>query len=157
MSDSKKVADSKTEQVQLLMPPHINGAGKLFGGKLMEWIDILAGIVARRHSESNVLTAAIDNMQFKMGANLNDILVLVGRITYVGNSSMEVRVDTYVEDILGQRKIINRAYLVMVAVDDEGKPVPVPALTLETLTEEMEWKSGSRRYKLRKKRREEGY
>lgn len=153
----KAVRESCAEQVQMILPTDINGDGKLFGGKLMEWIDIVAGIVARRHSECNVLTAAIDNLQFKKGASLNDILVLQGRITYVGTSSMEVRVDTYVEDISGQRKPINRAYLVMVAVDEKGQPVPVPRLKVESLSEQLEWESGVKRYELRKQRRQEGY
>lgn len=141
----------------MVLPTDINGAGKLFGGKLMEWIDILSGIVARRHSECNVLTASIDNIQFKKGAGLNDILVLIGKITYVGTSSMEIRIDTYVEDIKGKRMPINRAYLVMVAVDEEGCPVRVPELIIETVSEKMEWEGGKQRYELRKKRRLEGY
>ena len=90
----KRVQDSRTEQIQILMPEHINGAGRLFGGKLVEWIDVVAGVVARRHSGSNVITAAIDNLQFKEGAYVNNTLVLVGRVTHVGRTSMEVRVDT---------------------------------------------------------------
>lgn len=157
MKAEKRVEESRTEQVHLLMPDHINGMGRLFGGKLVEWIDIVGGVVARRHCECNVITAAIDNLQFKEGAFLNDTLVLVGRLTYVGNTSMEVRIDTYVEDLKGIRKPINRAYLVFVALGDEGKPVKVPRLLLDNESERAEWQGALKRNELRRTRRIEGY
>ncbi|WFR57765.1 acyl-CoA thioesterase [Anaerocolumna sp. AGMB13025] len=157
METEKRVEDSFTEQIQLLMPRHINGNGRLFGGKLLEWIDIVGGVAARRHSGCNVITAAIDNLQFKEGAYVNDTLVLIGRITYVGNTSMEVRVDTYVEELSGIRRPINRAYMVYVALDSEGKPVRVPRLIIETENQRGEWEGALKRNELRKIRREEGY
>ena len=153
----KGVAESQTEQIQILMPEHINGAGRLFGGKLVEWIDVVAGVGARRHSGCNVITAAIDNLQFKAGAYVNDTLVLIGRVTHVGHTSMEVRVDTYVESLSGTRSVVNRAYLVLVALDEEGNPTSVPSLRLETESERAEWDAGERRRDLRKIRRLEGY
>ncbi|HBY73017.1 MAG TPA: acyl-CoA thioesterase, partial [Lachnospiraceae bacterium] len=66
--EAKRVKDSITEQIQVLMPTHINGQDRLFGGQLVEWIDVVASVVARRHSGCNVTTAAIDNLQFKAGA-----------------------------------------------------------------------------------------
>lgn len=155
--EAKRVADSITEQVQILMPIHINGTDRLFGGQLVEWIDVVAAVVARRHSGCNVTTAAIDNLQFKAGAYINNTLVLIGRITYVGKTSMEVRVDTYVEDLSGIRKVVNRAYLVLVAIDDEGMPTQVPRLVLETEAEKAEWEAGEKRRALRSQRRKEGY
>jgi acyl-CoA hydrolase len=153
----KRVEDSITEQIQILMPQHINGAGRLFGGKLMEWIDVVAGVVARRHSGCDVITAAVDNLRFKEGAYKNETLVIIGRVTYVGNTSMEVRVDTYVEELSGMRKSINRAYLVMVALDKEGNPTRVPRLRIETESEKAEWEGGLKRTELRRSRRLEGY
>lgn len=155
--EPKRVSDSLTEQVQILMPSHINGSDRLFGGQLVEWIDVVAAVVARRHSSHNVTTAAIDNLQFKAGAFINNTLVLIGRITYVGNTSMEVRVDTYVEDLSGIRKVVNRAYLVLVAIDDNGQPSPVPKLILENESEHAEWEAGKKRHALRHSRRKEGY
>lgn len=157
MEKIKKVEDSLTEHVQLLMPCHLNGDKRLFGGQLLEWIDMVGGVTARRHAECNTITAAIDNLQFKEGAYENDTVVLIGRITYVGNSSMEVRVDTYVEDLQGMRKPINRAYLVFVAVDESGKPVRVPRLQVQTQGQMMEWESAKKRNELRKLRRKEGF
>ncbi|MBP1754582.1 MAG: hypothetical protein H6Q59_980 [Firmicutes bacterium] len=155
--DPKRVSDSITEQVQILMPSHINGSERLFGGQLVEWIDVVAAVVARRHCGHNVTTAAIDNLQFKAGAFINNTLVLIGHITYVGHTSMEVRVDTYVEDLHGIRKVVNRAYLVLVALDEDGQPTEVPKLVLETESERAEWEAGKKRHTLRHKRRKEGY
>ena len=155
--EPKRVDDSITEQIQILMPMHINGAERLFGGQLVQWIDVVAAVVARRHSERNVITAAIDNLQFKAGAYINNTLVLIGRITYVGKTSMEVRVDTYVEELTGVRKVVNRAYLVIVALDDDGNPTEVPGLLIENESERAEWESGEKRHDLRHQRRKEGY
>lgn len=155
--EAKHVSDSLTEQVQIIMPTHSNGVDRLFGGQLVEWIDIVASVVARRHSGCNVTTASIDNLQFKQGAFINNTLVLIGRITYVGKTSMEIRVDTYVEDLSGIRKVVNRAYLVMVAINEEGFPTEVPQLVLEIESERAEWESAKKRHDLRCKRRKEGF
>lgn len=153
----KKASDSQTEQTYLMRPCYLNGYGNLFGGQLMSWIDEIASIVAMRHSESDITTAAIDNLNFKQGATIDDVIVLRGKITYVGRTSMEVRVDTYVESRHGIRKVINRAYVVMVAVDEKHHPVEVPGLLVETESEKAEWEGGEKRYKLRKQRRVEGF
>lgn len=153
----KKVADSRTEQIQILMPEHINGFNRLFGGRLMEWIDVVAAVVARRHSGCNVTTASIDNLQFKAAAYVNSTIFLTGQITYVGKTSMEVRVTTYVEKLDGMRYMINRAYLVLVALDEYDHPVEVPGITPETDEEKLEWEAGKKRCELRKQRRLEAF
>lgn len=89
----------------------------------MEWIDEAAGLVGIRHSQCNVITASVDNLKFIRGVYQNDLVVLVGTLTWVGNTSMEVRVDTYVEKLDGTRYPVNRAYLTLVAVDNNGKPI----------------------------------
>ena len=157
MNMEKSVNESKAEQVFIVRAPHINGYGRLFGGQLMQWIDELAGIVCRRHSEMGVTTAAIDNLNFKDAAYQNDMIVLKGKLTYIGKTSMEVRVDTFIENSKGMRRCINRAYVVMVAIDHNGKPMEVPRLKLETENERIEWNGGTKRYQLRKSRRKEGY
>ena len=90
--NAKKVQDSATEQVYIIRPRHINPQGRLYGGCLMQWIDEMAGIVSRRHSGKMITTAAVDSLEFKAGAYQNDMVVLAGRVTYVGRTSMEVRV-----------------------------------------------------------------
>lgn len=153
----KRVEDSVTEQSHLLMSGDLNGAGRLFGGRLLQWIDEVAGITAKRHAESNIITAAIDNLQFKKGAYINDVVVVIGRVTYVGRTSMEVRVDSYVEDLEGYRTPINRAYFTMVSMDENDKPKEVPRLIVETESERAEWEGAKRRIELRKQRRQEGF
>lgn len=154
----KRVEDSLTEQTYLVMHRHINGYGRLFGGQLLAWIDELAGIVAKRHSEAEITTACIDQLNFKHPVVLNDTLVMIGKITYVGRSSMEVRVDSYVESLNGMRRLINRAYIVMVAIDEKtGKSKEVPGLIVETESQKAEWEGGKRRTELRKHRKLEGF
>lgn len=153
----KAVSESRIEQVYQVRPEHLNGAGRLFGGKLMEWIDELAGLVGIRHAQQDVITASIDNLKFIRGAYLKDIIVLIGRVTFVGRTSMEVRVDTYIESIEGIRKPINRAYLTLVAIDAQGNPVEVPGLILETEAQKAEWEAGIKRREMRRQRREEGF
>ena len=154
----KRVEDSLTEQTYLVMHRHINGYGRLFGGQLMAWIDELAGIVSKRHSESEITTACIDQLNFKHPVMLNDTLVMIGKITYVGTCSMEVRIDSYVESLDGMRRLINRAYVVMVAIDEKtGKTKPVPGLIVETEAQKAEWEGGIRRTQLRKQRKVEGF
>ncbi len=154
---SKYVSESSTEMTQIILSGHINGYGRLFGGQLVEWIDIVAAVVARRHSQCEVTTAEIDNLQFKYPVHANSTLVLKGRLTYVGRTSMEVRVDSYVERLNGEKKLVNRAYLVMVALDSAHKPVEVPRLLLETDEDRAEWEAGERRRLLRQQRKAEQF
>lgn len=153
----KKITDSMIEHIYQVRPEHLNAAGRLFGGKLMEWIDEIAGLVGMRHSGGNITTASVDNLRFIRGAFQNDLVVLLARVTYVGNTSMEIRVDTYIEDFEGTRKPINRAYLTLVAVDDEGKPRKVPPILLETESEKAEWSTAEKRKELRIQRKKEGF
>ena len=155
--NAKRVADSLTEQVHILMYSDINGQNRLFGGQLLKWIDEVAGVTARRHCGRNVTTASIDQLSFKDGAYLNETVVLVGRVTYVGRTSMEVRVDTYREDGDWMRYAINRAYFVMVSMGEDGRPTPVPELIVESEGEKIEWENGKKRRELRMIRRKEGY
>ena len=157
MRPEKRVEDSLTEQQYLICPAHINHYGRLFGGQLLKWIDELAGIVAIRHCGSIVTTAAIDNLQFKAPAYAGDMIVLQGRMTYVGRTSMEVRVDTYVEAADGSRQMINRAYIDMVAINNRGQAIEVPELLLETEEQKLEYAAAAKRKVLRKQRRQDGF
>src|SRR5690554_3515755 len=141
----KRVRDSYSEQVYNIRFSQLNGTGRLFGGQLVEWIDDLAGVVARRHSNAQVTTAAIDSLEFLGPAYTCDVVVLRGKITYVGRTSIEVKVSTYVEKLDGERKLINTAYLVLVALDDDENPKEVPGLLLETEEEKREWEEALER------------
>ena len=151
--EAKTVDESRVETAHLVRPTHLNGANRLFGGILMQWIDEVAGIVAKRHSMSNVTTASVDNLTFLSGAYNGDMVVIRGKITWVGTSSMEVCVDTYVETPQGDRKRINNAHFMMVALDEEDRPVKVPGLILQTEDEELAWSHGVERQKIRKMRK----
>lgn len=155
--EAKRVADSMAETVHIVRPNHLNGANRLFGGILMQWIDEVAGIVAKRHAMANVITASVDNLRFIKGAYQNEMVVIVGKLTYVGTTSMEVRVETYVENKSGIRKAINSAYFVMVALDENDKPVSVPKLIVETEEEKLEWEAAEKRREMRSQRKVEGF
>ena len=150
---SKTVDDSRVETVHIVRPNHLNGANRLFGGILMQWIDEVAGIVAKRHSMCNVTTASVDNLTFLHGAYQNEMVVIKGKLTWVGSSSMEVCVDTYVENLSGHRDRINNAHFMMVALDDQDRPVQVPRLILQTEDEQLAWDHGEERQRIRKQRK----
>ena len=156
MTESRKVSESVSETVHMVRPNHLNAAGRLFGGILMQWMDELAGLVAKRHTRKNVITASVDNLSFLRGAYQKDVVVITGKVTYVGNTSMEVRVDSYVEDLDGVRTPINRAYFTMVALDENDKPCTVPRLTLTTDEEREEWEKAKLRKEVRLMRKEVG-
>ncbi len=156
---SKRVADSRTEVTRNVTEGDMNGQGRLFGGRLMEWIDEAAGIAARRHCGGNVTTACVDQLVFHHPAFRNDVVVIDARVTHIGRTSLEVRVDSYVEDIVrGSRNLINRAYLTEVFVDDGGTPRPIPyGLDLSSDAERDEWRGAERRRQVRRQRLEEGF
>lgn len=146
----KRVSESYTEQLQFVMNSHINGYGRLFGGTLLQWIDVMFGVVARRHCGCEVTTAAIDHMEFLSPAYLNDLVKLEGRVTWVGRSSLEVRVDTYAQALGGEWRPVNVAYALMVALDANEKPTPAPGLLLETEEQKREFTEGAARQEARK-------
>ena len=152
-----KVSDSMTEQIYQVRPEYLNGAGRLFGGKLMQWIDEVAGLVGIRHTRGDVVTASVDNLKFICGAYEKDLIVLTGRVTYVGTTSFEVRVDAYKEDLQGMRYPINRAYLTMVAIDTDGTPRTVPPIEIEPESERAEWEAAKKRREYRLHRNREGF
>lgn len=150
MPEAKTPAQSYTEQVQIIMAGQINGSSRLFGGQLVEWMDVVAGVAARRHSNRNVTTACIDRLIFREPAFVNDTMVITGKVTYVGTSSMEVKVEAFTEHLSGERNLINTAYFILVALDENGRPVKVPPLEPVTDEEKAEYQAGEQRQKQRK-------
>ena len=156
MTEEKYVRDSRVETVHMVRPSHLNAAGRLFGGTLMQWLDEVAGLVAKRHTRSNVITASVDNLKFIHGAYEGEMVVIVGKVTYVGNTSLEVRTDTYVEHLEdGSRYPINRAYFTMVALDEMDRPKRAPRLIVETESEKAEWEAAEKRREMRIRRKTE--
>lgn len=154
---SRKVSESIVETVHMVRPNHLNAVGRLFGGILMQWIDEVAALAAKRHAHMNVTTVSIDNLRFLKGAYQRDVIVIKGKVTYVGRTSMEVKVDTYVEDIDGRRVLINNAFFTMVALDSDDRPAKVPRLELMTEEEHQDWEKAKLRREMRMLRREEGF
>jgi len=142
---------AKATIAQIVLPIHVNGQHRLFGGQLMAWIDVTAAVAARRFAGSEVTTVAVDNLTFLGPAKLNDTVVLKAQLTWTGETSMEVRVDTYVEPLIDQRELINVAYLVFVAVDEAGVPRPVPRFVPQDEAQQAEWEAAC----LRKAHREQ--
>ena len=106
---------------------------------------------------SKIPTAAVANLRCTRGAYQDDMVVIRAKMTYAGWSSMEIRVDTYVEDLTGIRKPINRAYFTVVALDETDRPKEVPGLLIETENEKAEWEGALKRRENRLMRKEEGF
>lgn len=140
MEKFKTVTESYTEQCQIVFSQHKNGSGRLFGGQLIAWMDVVAAVVARRHSEYEVTTVSIDRVDFSLPAYLNDLIIITGKMVCVGNTSMHVKVSAYVENKGGERILINTAIFALVALDKDDKPVRVPRLTLTTQEEKNDYK-----------------
>jgi len=144
----KRVGDSITVMSQVMMPTDANNQGIVHGGNVLKLVDQTAGVCAMRHSESMCVTAAIDSVHFIEPIKLGELVTLKASINHVGNTSMEIGVKIEAED-LKTRKVrhTNSCYLIMVAIDNKGKPKKVPKL--ECITSEEK-----RRYERAEKRRE---
>ena len=141
----------RASSVQIVMPQHCNGYAKprLFGGQIMAWIDVVGAVAARRYTQKAVTTVCIDNLTFLKPAYLNDTVVQEAGVTWTGNTSLEVRVDSMVERLDGTRELINRAYVVFVALDRDDRPARVPAFVPETEEEKKEFAAAEARRKIR--------
>lgn len=144
MSPNLELVIISTVNTQIVLAPHVNGQGRLFGGQLMAWIDIVGAVEARRFCGTDVTTACVDRLSFLKPAMLNDTLLLEAQITYTGVTSMEVRVDTYVEELTGEKELVNTAYLVFVSVAG-NEPLPVKKFIPKTPLEKEEYLSAEKR------------
>jgi acyl-CoA hydrolase len=119
---------------QIVMPGHTNSsAGVLFGGVLMQWIDVCAGVAAMRHAGGAVVTASIDRLDFMVPVRLGEVVVLQAQVNYVHRTSMEVGCRVETEDLRTlARRYTTKAYLTFVSMGADGRPQTVPELALET-------------------------
>ncbi|MEC5425538.1 acyl-CoA thioesterase [Virgibacillus sp. C22-A2] len=125
----EKVAinDSKTIQTRLVLPPDTNHLNTIFGGKVLAYIDEIAALTAMKHAKSSVVTASIDSVDFLSSAKVGDSLKLEALVTYTGTSSMEVYVKVTAHDLIKNvERLTTESFLTMVAVNEQGRPVPVP-------------------------------
>lgn len=122
---------------QIVMPTHTNGVGGvLFGGTLVQWIDVCAAVAAMRHCGGSAVTASIDRLDFLVPIHVGDVVVLQAQVNFAGRTSMEVGCRVETEDPRsGERRYTTKAYLTFVALDGGGKPRPIPPLVPETAEE----------------------
>lgn len=126
-------AASRVETAQIVLPGATNTRGTIFGGMLMQWIDTAAAIAASRHAESAVVTASMDRLHFLRPIHAGDVVIVQAQVNYAARTSMEVGVRVLSENpATGARAQTTRAYLTMVAVDEGGRPTPVPSLHAAT-------------------------
>jgi acyl-CoA hydrolase len=129
----KRAAESATEMVQVVLPNDANPLGFILGGTVMHLIDIAGAIACHRHTRSLLVTAAVDDLQFLHPIKVGDLIILNSRVTCTFTTSLEVQVDVHSEETLtGTRLQTSRAFLTFVAIDQEGKRVPVPPLLIDT-------------------------
>ncbi len=146
---SKTSSQSLTINTEVVLPNDTNHVGNLFGGKLMQWVDITAAIAAQRHCGRVVVTAAITHVSFDNPMKQNSAVTLEAKVSRAFSSSMEVFVDVWVENpVTGEKTKCNEAILTFVAIDQNGAPLPVPQLVPETELEKKRFDSALRRRQL---------
>lgn len=154
MTTNKTVCESRVEMAQAMFPVDASQAGNVHGGTIMKLIDTAAGIAAHRHCRTNVVTASMDRLDFHEPIFVGELVVLHASINYVGRTSMEVGVRVEAENLMtGEVRHTNSAYLTMVSLDEERKPVPVPGIVAETEDEKRRFEEGRIRAQQRKELR----
>ena len=129
----KSMTASKISIAQLMQPDHDNNLGNVHGGWIMKLVDEAGALACMRHAQRRVVTVAIDQMVFRQPIRIGDLVILNAEVTYAGRTSMEAEVQVTAENpVTGERTHTNTAYLVYVAMDEQGQAVPVPALFAET-------------------------
>lgn len=150
--EKKSWRESCTELQRLVLPPDTNVFSDLYGGRLVEWIDNVAGIVAAKHSRKRNVTGSIDSLFFLSPINLGDIVHLTGRINYVHKSTMEIEVDVFSEEgLTGEKSFTTTCFLTYVAITQDGRPTEVPGLILETADDKQRFEQGEKRREVRLK------
>ncbi len=146
---AKTPSQSATINTEVVLPNDTNHVGNLFGGKLMQWVDITAAIAAQRHCGRVVVTAAINHVSFDNPIKQNSVVTLEAKVSRAFSSSMEVFVDVYVENTAtGAKTKCNEAILTFVAIDQNGSPLPVPHIQPETEIEQKRFDGALRRRQL---------
>ncbi|KIL49428.1 acyl-CoA thioesterase [Jeotgalibacillus soli] len=153
MTNANPMSQSRTIQTRLVLPPDTNHLQTIFGGQVLSYIDEIAAITAMKHANKVVVTASIDSVDFLSAARVGDVLELEAIVTSTGRSSMEVYVRVRSKNLLtGEEMLTTESFLTMVAVDDNGKPFPVPAVIPETAEERLLFETAPARREYRKQR-----
>src|SRR5450756_871392 len=153
MSDEviwRKVTESQSERSEIIFPADANALGNLFGGRLMQYIDLVGAMAASRHARAIVVTASMDHLDFVAPVHVGDLLILKSSVNRAFRTSMEVGVKAMVEDVREQcLKHVSSAYLTYVAVDQTGRRLVVPQLVTETDNQRRRHKDAGRRREIR--------
>lgn len=146
----KPVSFSRAEMTEVVLPNDANPLGNILGGRVMHLMDIAAAIAAHRHSNSYVVTASVDYVDFRSPIRVGDLIILKSSVNRVFHTSMEVGVKVFCENVLtGERTHTSSAYLTFVAVDEYGQPKSVPPLSLETRDDRRRFAEAAHRRKIR--------
>jgi acyl-CoA hydrolase len=152
----RPVRESASEYSELALPNDSNMFGFLLGGKVMHLVDLAGALAAMRHARRPVVTASVDHLTFLNPIHIGQLVILRSSVNRVFRTSMEVGVKVFVEDLLsGERRHTSSAYLTFVAIDPEGKPIPLPPVIPETEEEKRRYEEAARRraYRLEQKQR----
>ena len=146
----KCVSDSAVQMTEIVMPQDTNTLGTIFGGKVMQWMDIAAAICGFRHCRTAVVTASVDSLSFLYAIKTGHIVSIKASVNFTAKTSMEIGVRVEAEDPLsGDKKHASSAYFTFVAVDGKGTPILVPQIQPETSDEQRRFKEGQSRRKIR--------
>lgn len=147
---SRTVAESQSERSEIVFPADSNALGNLFGGRLMQYIDLVGAMAASRHARAITVTASMDHLDFVAPVRVGDLLILKASVNRAFRTSMEVGVKVMVEDIRAQKlRHVSSAYLTYVAVDREGRSLPVPCVLPETEHQKRRYEDAARRREMR--------
>ncbi|MDH5569098.1 MAG: acyl-CoA thioesterase [Nitrosopumilus sp.] len=151
----KSPSESQAEVIVRMFPSDANPAGNVFGGEILKHIDMVAGIVAQRHCQSNAVTVSMDSVSFLKPVFVGNVLKLNARINYVHSSSMEIEINVEAEDIVtGIRTLTGTAFVTFVALDKNGKPTQAPKLALKTDEDRRKFEEGKLRMEKRLQKRQ---
>lgn len=147
---SRTPAASRSLVSEMLMPQHVNNLGHVFGGVILSMVDRAGAVAAMRHSGRACVTVAIDRVDFRQPIFAGELVTCSAQVNYVGKTSMEVGVRVEAEDLLkGERRHTNTCYLTFVAIDENGRPVAIPTLELESEEDEQRFREAHRRREVR--------
>ncbi len=147
---TRKVSESQSERSEIIFPADANALGNLFGGRLMQFIDLVGAMAASRHARAITVTASMDHLDFVAPVHVGDLLILKSSVNRAFRTSMEVGVKAMVEDVREQKlRHVSSAYITFVAVDKNGQGLVVPQLELETDHQRRRFEDAGRRREMR--------
>ena len=146
----KPVRESVSEYSELALPNDANGLGNVLGGKVMHLVDLAAAMAGMRHARRPIVTAALDSMRFLQPVKIGQLIMLRSSVNRVFHTSMEIGVKVETENLMTGRKLHTcSAYLTFVALDENGKPAPIPPVIPETEEEQRRYREAGERRQYR--------